>query len=329
MSVAADDILITNGAQGAIELLLHYLTEPGAGVALGAPTYSRAIALFRLFQVDMVEVPVSHDGMDLDALGDLLRKARPRLVYTIPNFHNPTGITTDQSHREKLLGICEASRVPLVEDGFEEEMKYFGKTVLPIKSMDQRGVVIYLGTFSKVLFPGLRIGWVAADRGCIERLATIQRAQILSGNLLGQAALARFCRSGRYDLHIKRMHRVYRKRMQTALKARKEARLPEQVLWTRPTGGYTLWMALNGLDMEEKALVRFLADRGVLVSPGSLHFYNPPGHPCFRLSIAHLEETDILEGMGRLGRALADLYEKGESGNHDHPPQTHHHIRAG
>ncbi|MBW1722737.1 MAG: PLP-dependent aminotransferase family protein [Deltaproteobacteria bacterium] len=309
VSVSTDEILITTGAQGAIELLLHLLTEPGADVALGAPTYSRAIALFRLFKVNMVEVPVGHDGMDLDMLEGLLQKTRPRFVYTIPNFHNPMGITTEQAHRERLLEICEASRVPLVEDGFEEEMKYFGKTVLPIKSMDHRGVVIYLGTFSKVLFPGLRIGWVAADRGCIERLAAIQQAQILSGNLLGQAALTRFCRSGRYDMHIKRMHRIYRKRMQVALKAMKEAYLPNQVLWTRPAGGYTLWIELNGLDMEDETLFRFMADRGILISPGSHHFCNPPDRLGFRISIAHLEETDIQEGISRLGMALWDLYE--------------------
>lgn len=308
VSVSPGEIMITTGAQNALDLLLKLLAGPGAGVVIESPTYSRGIDLFRLGGVTLAGVPMDDSGMDLGALDRLLAEKPPAMVYTIPNFHNPTGITTGQEHRERLLGICERYRIPLVEDGFEEELKYFGKAVLPIKSMDHRGVVIYLGTFSKVLFPGLRIGWIAADRQCIDRLLPIQRAAILSGNHLDQAAVARFCRQGHYDRHIRRMHRVYRKRMQTALTAMERAMPKRNARWTRPSGGYILWVRLSGLAMEENDLVGHLRKEGVMVLPGSTHFYGEAAGPCFRLSIAHLDEAAITEGIRRLGACLTRLY---------------------
>ena len=310
VSISADEIMITTGAQNAIELLLRLLVGPGTGVVFEIPTYSRAIDIFRLGDVKMIGVPMNKDGMDLDALEHLLDRESPAMIYTIPNFHNPTGITTEQSHREKLLRIGEHYQIPLVEDGFEEEMKYFGKAVLPIKSMDHRGVVIYLGTFSKVLFPGLRIGWIAADKECIDRLLPIQRAMILSGNILDQAALDRFCRLGYYDLHIKRMHRIYRKRMQTALSTMKSSLNHGQIEWTQPAGGYTIWVRLKGLKMSEDEIIEHLIDHGVMVLPGSSHFYGASDGVYFRISIAHLDEPDIEEGIRRLSRGLDQLYRK-------------------
>ena len=308
VAVTADEIMITTGAQNAIERLLRLLAAPGASLACESPTYSRAMDIFRLADVRIVGVPMTDAGMDLGALEQVIQRHGPVLVYTIPNFHNPTGITTDQGHREQLLAICERHRLPLLEDGFEEEMKYFGKTVLPIKSMDHHGVVIYLGTFSKILFPGLRIGWIAADRRCIDRLASIQRALILSGNLLDQAALHRFCRMGDYDLHVSRMHRIYRRRMQTVLKALRATFTDGRIHWTEPAGGYTVWVRLQATAADEDRIVDRLLDHGVMVLPGSFHFHGPADGTYFRLSIAHLDEAAITEGIRRLAAGIEALY---------------------
>jgi DNA-binding transcriptional MocR family regulator len=310
VSVTADEIMITTGAQNAIELLLKMLAAPGSVVAFETPTYSRAIDIFKLGGVKMLGIPMNKNGMDLDALEHLIKKESPALVYTITNFHNPTGITTGQSHRERLLRICERRRIPLVEDGFEEEMKYFGKAVLPVKSMDHHGVVIYLGTFSKILFPGLRIGWIAAEQACIDRLVPIQRTLILSGNLLDQAALDRFCRLGHYDLHVKRMHRIYRKRMLSALSAADKYLPKKHVSWTTPAGGYTIWIRVKGLSMTEEDVTGHILSDGVMALPGSSHFYGSSDGLYFRLSIAHLDETEIEEGIRRLGKSFDRLYGK-------------------
>ena len=247
------------------------------------------------------------DGLDLGKLEKTLKQERPAFLYTIPNFHDPMGISTSHIHREKLLSLCESYKVPIVEDGFEEEMKYFGKAVLPIKSMDQGGIVIYLGTFSKVVFPGLRIGWVAADEACIQRLLSIKRFCSLSSSNLGQAALDRFCRLGFYEQYIKRVHTAYRRRMKTALRAMK-AHFPGQgVRWTEPAGGYTLWVRLPKVKLEESVFQEILKKHGVMVSPGSYYFIKQPADLQFRVSICNLKEPEIEEGILRLGSALHEV----------------------
>lgn len=306
ISVSPGEILITNGAQQAIELILKLLAIPGAKAVIEKPTYANVIPLMRHHQVDIIGVPMRDDGMDLKHLNRRLEKNHPAFVYTIPNFQNPTGVTSSQANREALLSLCEKHKVPVVEDGFEEEMKYFGKVVLPIKSMDRGQVVIYLGTFSKVLFPGIRIGWIAAEEECIERLTAIKRFIDLSSSTVIQAAVAAFCRQGYYDLHIKRMHRFFRKRMETALKALGE-NLPASAIWTKPDGGYTIWVSSKSSYEDEMSLKKLLLKHRVMVSPGDYYFHGSNPHRHFRISIASLDENEIREGIIRLGKALTEL----------------------
>jgi DNA-binding transcriptional MocR family regulator len=185
--------------------------------------------------------------MDLDVLAARIAEHPPAIVYTMPNFQNPTGICTSQAHRERLLALCEARRIPILEDGFEEEMKYFGRVVLPIKSMDRRQLVIYCGTFSKVLFPGARIGWVAAARPCVERLAALRRFAEIAPSMILQAAMHDFCERGYYDRHVSRMHRLFRRRMQVALRSLRQHVKPTWAEWDEPKGGYLIWLRLRSL----------------------------------------------------------------------------------
>jgi DNA-binding transcriptional MocR family regulator len=210
-----------------------------------------------------------------------------------------------QAHRERFMQMCEAHRVPILEDGFEEEMKYFGKCVLPLKSMDAGGIVIYAGTFSKVVFPGLRLGWIAAERECIERLLAISRFSTLSANTLAQAAVHRFCETGCYEDHLRRIHRAYRKRMSALLQGLKR-HLPEQgVSWTQPLGGYTLWLSVEGTALDEAEFDTRLRQAGVVASRGSLFFSSESRGVHFRISVANLSEDEIEEGCRKLGRVLA------------------------
>lgn len=304
VTVSAEEILITNGAQHGLDLVMRLLTRPGDRVVTESPSYASALSLFRLHELRVHGIPMRSDGMDLDALEATLKRTRPALVYTIPNFQNPTGLTTGQAHRERLLAVCEARRVPILEDGFEEEMKYFGKAVLPVKSMDTRGVVIYVGTLSKVVFPGLRVGWIAAPRACVDRLAAIQRASCLSGNLLAQAAVERFFSLGAYDAYLRRTHALYRKRMQTMLRSLRRF-APPGVEWTEPAGGYALWLRVNADQGTEETIYEHLLRAGVKVAPGAPFFpKSPPARPQFRLSVACVTEEEIVEGCRRLGRAL-------------------------
>jgi GntR family transcriptional regulator/MocR family aminotransferase len=163
INVTKDEIIVTSGAQHAIELIIKLLAEPDSDILIESPTYSAIIPLLKYYDANVLEIPMNEHGVDLQVLESLLKTHKPKLLYTMPNFHNPTGITTNQAHREKLLEICERYEIPVIEDGFVKEMKYFGKNILPVKSMDKLGLVFYVGTFSKVLFPGIRVGWIASN----------------------------------------------------------------------------------------------------------------------------------------------------------------------
>ncbi len=299
-----EHIMITSGAQSALSLIFSAFTALGDKVAVESPTYSRAIGLAKLHGVELLPIEMNSEGMNLEQLQQVLSREKPSLIYTIPNFHNPTGITTSQTHREALLRIAEEYQIPIVEDGFEEEMKYFGKAVLPIKSMDRRGIVLYVGTFSKVLFPAVRVGWIAADRAALAQLTTLQKFSHLAGSAVEQAALNLYCRKGFYENHIKRMHRVYRKRMQTALSSLSEQLAEAPVYWTQPAGGYTLWLHLTDKNVQETELLQSCARQGVLVSPGRFHFAEGSRGVSFRISIGTVDEPLIREGIRRLATAL-------------------------
>jgi DNA-binding transcriptional MocR family regulator len=172
--------------------------------------------------------------------------------------------------------------------------------------MDKKKVVIYLGTFSKVLFPGIRVGWIAADQDCIKRLMAIKRFVDLTSSTLVQAALSAFIRNGYYDLHLKRMHRMFRKRLTVALNALQE-NMPATVTWTRPDGGYTIWVSLKNSYQDERLFKTIMIKNGVLVSPGAYYFHLAKDRKYFRISISTLNEEEIKTGISRLGRALVEL----------------------
>jgi DNA-binding transcriptional MocR family regulator len=305
ISASEKEILITNGAQQALDMIIRMMGGNGKRVAIESPTYAAILPLLKFNGVTTREIPMNAEGMDLDFLEKVLAGERVDFVYTIPNFHNPTGITTSHLHREKLLNICCEHRVPIVEDGFEEDMKYFGKVPLPIKSIDEKNCVIYLGTFSKALFPGLRIGWVTADQECISRLTAIKRFSDLGSSKLVQIVLTEFLKRGYYDRQLRRMHRAFRKRMQVALQTMDDC-FPPTVRWTRPAGGYTIWVKLRR-QWDEERLQSHLAEFGVIVSPGSYYFPDRKRSAYFRLSIAKRNEKEIKEGISRLGKALHAL----------------------
>ncbi len=305
ISVSEQEILITNGAQQAIDLIIRMFNDAKRKVAIESPTYANVIPLLQFNGVEILEIPMEAGGMNLDYLENVLKKEKVSFVYTIPNFHNPTGITTTHQHRERLLDICMRHRIPLLEDGFEEDMKYFGKVPLPIKSIDEKNIVIYLGTFSKALFPGLRIGWITADKECIDRLTSIKRFSDISSSKLVQIVLHEFLRRRYYDLQLKRLHRIFRKRMQLALETMEES-FPDSVSWTRPTGGYTIWIKIPA-TLNEDQVRELTSSNGVVVSPGHYYFPQKKTSEYFRVSIAKTNELEIKEGIRRLGNVLHRL----------------------
>lgn len=309
VDISADEILITNGSQNGIDLVLKLLAEPGKRIYIESPTYSAVLPLLKYYRLDIAGIPMKEDGMDLDYLADRFEKdGNNGFLYTIPNFQNPTGITTCQNHREALLKLCESHKLPIIEDGFEEEMKYYGKVSLPIKSMDKNNIVIYLGTFSKVLFPGVRIGWIAAEKNCISRITAIKRFSELSSSPVIQAAVHEFCKEGLYDLHIKKMHRIFRKRMQATISALKTYMPPEYTVWKEPVGGYLVWVQLKDCIIETEEISKIMLKHKVIASPGEFYFHEVHDKKYFRISISTLNEQKITEGIKRFASAVREIY---------------------
>jgi DNA-binding transcriptional MocR family regulator len=307
ISISSDEIILTNGAQNGIDLLLKLFAKPCSRVFVESPTYGMIIPTLKFYGCEIVPIPMKNDGVDLEFIKKEFKKGLPIFFYTMPNFHNPTGITTSQKHREKLIGLFEQYYIPIIEDAFEEEMKYFGKVPLPIKSMDISQIVFYIGSFSKILFPGIRVGWIAANRECINRLSTLKRFSDISSVLPVQAALANYCHQGNYDLHIKRIHKIYRKRMIIAIQSLSKIS-SKNITWIEPNGGFTIWITLHNLKTEYAEINRILKSHKIRVALGKDFYPDMEKEKHIRIAISTLNEDEIKEGIKRLFNALNEIY---------------------
>jgi len=302
-----DSVLITNGAVHGLDLCFRLLAGEGGRIIVEEPTFQTVLALARQHGVTPVGVPLREDGVDVSVLKKRLGQRGLRFLFTIPTYHNPTGITASRECREGVLSLCAGRGLPIVEDSFEEEMSYFGGVILPLMSMDRSDGVLYLGTFSKVLFPGLRLGWVAADPSRIRRLTEIRASSDDGGSAMIMAAMNELCVSGSYQKHLDLVNRTGATRMHAALAALSRHVPPDKATWTRPNGGFLIWLTLHGAATTEKELHERLLSHGVDLKPGSAFFSSAPKRLHLRLCISAHEEEVLVEAIRRLGKALEEL----------------------
>lgn len=306
ISVSAEEILLTNGSQHSIDLVLRLLLETGDKVLVESPTYSMILPLLASYGASVCGLPMLETGVDLARLKKSVKdNLASKFLYTMSNFQNPTGITSSQQHREALYQVCAQYKLPIIEDSFVDELKYFGKTAMPIKALDKLGLVIYLGSFSKVIFSGIRIGWIVANRQCIDLLTSLKVATGLKSNVLDQAAMAQFCQQGFYQQHIKRIHTIYRKRMKLALTLAKQTFTDEPFTFTTPSGGYLLFVSATCQSINEEKLIKAINEQGVLVSSGGNYFPSKSDYAHFRISIASTDLDEIRQGFLSIKIALA------------------------
>jgi DNA-binding transcriptional MocR family regulator len=304
VAVNPDEILITNGCQQSLDLIRRVLVGPGDEIAIEDPTYPGAISVFCGNNAKYVSIPVGDQGMDLAVLEDVLSQRRPKLIYTIPTFQNPTGITMGMNSRRRLLELAIKYRVPIVEDDIYRELHYEGPALPSLKAMDKYGVVISINSFSKVGFPGLRVGWVVAPRAVIDHLSLAKQTCDLHASLLTQAAIYEFSRHGLLAKHIKRVKKAYAVR-RDAMIAALEKYFPGEAVWNRPQGGMAVWVKLPDY-LNSNEILMHSAERGVLFSPGS-HFY--AGHErqnMMRLCFTVAGPASIEEAIKRLGAVIKD-----------------------
>ena len=318
VATGPEGVVITDGALHGLDLAFRLLLSPGGSFLCEAPTFPGALVLGRVSGLRALGVAMDGEGIvvkDLVAACDrevAEGRPAPSVLYTMPSFHNPTGSLQGQARREAVLAACSRRNIVVVEDCFEEELGFSGKRAKPLSAMDGEGRVIYAGSFSKVLFPGVRAGWLATTPAFAGRLARLRAATGVAGNSLSQAALAEFMESGAYEAHVRRLNRAFARRFGKAVEVFGRE-VPAALARLRlPAGGYLLWAELlpgRGLSGRaagkvEARAVKACAEAGLVVAPGSPFWPGEVGGPCLRLSIAGRDEAEIEEGLGRLGRAL-------------------------
>jgi 2-aminoadipate transaminase len=298
-----DNVLVVNGSQQALDLICRTLLDPGDPVVLESPTYTIVLPLLAQYGADIEEIPMTPRGIDLDALEASLARSRPKFLFTMPTFHNPTGITTDLASRRRLVDIATTHGVPVVEDDFDSELRFRGDALPPLKALDDDDCVIHIGTFSKGLFPGLRLGWLVAPADVVD---TLGRSKLISDyhtSLLLQSAVLTFCQRGHYDEHLERLAGIYREKSRS-LVAALERHFPDGVTWTEPEGGFAFWITLPASESAE-AVLADAATEGVVFTPGTHFFARGEGRRYLRLSISRVPVDRIEEGVARLGKVLA------------------------
>jgi DNA-binding transcriptional MocR family regulator len=300
--VSERELLITNGCQQALDLVRKVFLRPGDTVVLENPVYPGAIQTFSGNGTQCLGVPVDSGGLNLDVLDTLLARHRVRLLLVTPSFHNPTGTTLSLDARKRLLEIVARHRVPVVEDNIYGALRLRGRELPTLKALDTHGLVIHLNSFSKVCFPGLRVGWIVASAPVVERLRIAKQATDLHTDQLAQAALAEFGRRGLVARLIKRARQLYRGRL-VRLEAALESHFPEEAQWVRPEGGMAVWVRLpEGLDAS--ALLFKARERYVLFTPGRYFYFQAVEHNTLRLGFTGVPERRIAQGIEILGELI-------------------------
>jgi DNA-binding transcriptional MocR family regulator len=284
-----------------MDLVGRAFLRPGDTVLVEEPSYHGALELFRGYGIRFVTVPVDDEGVRVEEMEPVLARERPKLVYLMPTFQNPTGGCLSASRREHVVRLSDRYEVPVVEDDFDGELYFDSPPPPPLKSLPGSEGVLYIGTPSKMLFPGLRVGWIVAEEPVIRRLSRIKRVADLSGSPLLQAAFARFAGSGALGRHMTLVRRTYGERLSRLLEALAR-HMPPGVTWTRPRGGLSLLVSLpDGIDTSE--LLEEAAAEGVLYSPGRLFFVGDGGEH-LRLSFGAVPTERVGEGVKRLARVV-------------------------
>lgn len=303
LQTRAENILITSGSQQAISLVSLLLLQPGDSVVVEAPTYGRALDLFRLRGLKLIAVPVDEDGLRVDLLADCLRQTHPKLIYVIPNFQNPSGACLSSQRRRQLLALAAAHDIPVLEDDFVGDLRYEGNAQPALKALDDGGRVIYISTFSKMLLPGLRVGFVVADGPVYQGLARQKQLHDLASSNLLQHALNSYVTIGRYQAHLRRSCRLYRER-RDCMSEMLRRYLPESVTWQTPSGGLFFWLRLPA-GISAHRLLPLACKLGVSFAPGESFFPDSSlGESHLRLNFAAQPPAAIAEGVRRLGQAL-------------------------
>lgn len=302
---AAEDIIITSGSQQGLSLLGQLFLDKDDVILVESPTYLGAINAFQINSPRFVEVPTDEQGIIPEELEKILNTTeRVRMMYVIPDFQNPTGVTWTLERRKAFMEIIEKYDFPVLEDDPYGELRYEGESMPSLKSLDKKGNIVFLGSFSKILMPGLRVGWIVAKKELIEKIDLLKQAVDLQSSSFAQRQVSYYIDMFDLNAHVATIKELYRRRRTLICEAMKEY-FPSSVTATSPKGGLFVWVTLpEGVDA--KALSPKAAAKNVAYVPGTPFYPNGGNGNHFRLNFSTMEDERIVEGIKLLGQMLKE-----------------------
>lgn len=304
-NVKAEDILVTSGSQQALDFAGNVFLDEGDIVLCESPSYLGALNAFKGYKPEIMEVPTDKEGMITEELEKMLKEnAKVKFIYVIPDFQNPTGVTWSLDRRKKFMEVVNKYEIPVIEDNPYGELRYEGEFLPALKSFDTKGLVIYLGTFSKIFCPGYRLGWTCASKDILQKFITCKENSDLQTSTIGQRELSKYIDDYDLDEHVEKIKSTYKKRRDLMLDCM-EKEFPEGVSFTHPHGGLFTWVKLpeklNAQDLMKKCV-----ENKVAYVPGGFFFPEGNKENYFRLNYSSSKEEKIVEGIKRLGDVLKE-----------------------
>ncbi len=304
------DVIVTTGGQQAIDLVCKTLVDPGDPVICEAPTYPGAVPVFCSYQADVIQIECDDDGMRIDALertlsGLVADGRQPKFVYTVPSFQNPAGVTLSLERRKRLVDLAREHELLVIEDNPYGLLRYEGEPLPPLYQLDGGDYVVYIGTFSKILSPGIRLGWAVAPPPVMEKLVLGKQASDLCSSTLTQYFVREYFAEGRWQDYIADLVAIYRSRRDAMLSSLAE-HFPRQARWTAPEGGLFIWATLPDYIDTGDLLAKALRDEVAFVPGQAAYVEEGRGTNSMRLNFSGVTEDEIREGIRRIGRVVTE-----------------------
>lgn len=300
-----EEVMVTNGSQQGLEFMAKLFIDPGDIIVCESPSYLGAMTAFSSYEPRYIDIPTDDDGMDMEELEKALStNERIKFIYVIPDFQNPSGKTWSVERRKQLVDLANQYNVAILEDNPYGELRFEGEMLPAVKHFDKEGRVVFLGTFSKIFSPGLRLGWINASQEMIDKFNLIKQGADLQSSTISQMEIVKFMEMYDMEKHIDKIKEVYKKRKDLMLEEMKRE-FPENVTFTNPKGGLFVWVTLpegvDAADISVKAL-----EQKVAFITGDAFFPNGGGKNHFRMNFSNMDEERIVEGVRRLGKVLRE-----------------------
>lgn len=299
------DIIITNGFTEGLEMVMDAFTKEGDKILCENPTHNTSLKIMKLHKLEIEPIKMNREGIDLEDLKVKLKKNEYKFLYLTPSYHNPTGIVMNSQKRYEVYNILKEKNIPIIEDGFSEELLYNSSHISPIAALDNGGNgVIYIGSFSKILYPGMRIGWVLADKEIIDILESVKRCKNIHTSFLDQGIFYEYLKAGAFERDVKKIRKFYREKYAFTIKCIKKY-IPNSTV--SGEGGLHIFVSLNNIDT--RALLKECYKKKVIFMPGDIFYVNGEGKNTMRLGFSHLSLEEIEKGIKIIGYIVKSFKE--------------------